>query len=177
MNKQELIQSLKNQYKSFSMDVEALNESEFMKAATGKWSAGQHLDHLCRSLSPLVLGLKLPSFIPKLLFGKANRPSKTYQDLVDKYLRKIDEGAKASGPYVPPKAVSFSKKKALLKQLKDSLIRICTTVEAYSEKQLDQIILPHPLLGKVTLREMLYFTVYHAEHHRQLVEKGLKSGK
>jgi hypothetical protein len=30
--------------------------------------------------------------------------------------------------------------------------------------------LPHPLLGKLTLREMLYFTAYHADHHRHSIE-------
>ena len=34
-----------------------------------------------------------------------------------------------------------------------------------SEHKLDRCILPHPLLGKLTLREMIYFTIYHMEHH------------
>jgi uncharacterized damage-inducible protein DinB len=109
-----------------------------------------------------------------LLFGKAKRPSKSYQDLVDKYLRKIAEGAKASGPYVP-KAVPYSRKKGLLKKLLNSTESICKSLNTFSEKQLDQLIFPHPLLGKVTLREMIYFTAYHAEHHRQSVEKGLNN--
>ena len=175
MNKQELIESLKKQYKRFATDIEILNEAEFMKAPTDKWTAGQQLDHLCRALFPLIWGLRLPIIIPRLLFGKAKRPSKSYQDLVDKYLQKIAEGAKASGPYLPPRAVPFFKKKALLKKLQYSIERICKSLNKYTEKQLDQMILPHPLLGKVTLREMMYCTAYHAEHHRQSIEKGLSS--
>jgi hypothetical protein len=34
-------------------------------------------------------------------------------------------------------------------------------------------VLPHPLLGKLTIREMLYFTVYHGEHHRLHTEQNL----
>ena len=37
-------------------------------------------------------------------------------------------------------------------------------------KDLDVYILPHPLLGKVTLREMLYFTIHHNEHHLELLQ-------
>jgi hypothetical protein len=34
--------------------------------------------------------------------------------------------------------------------------------------------LPHPLLGKLTLREMIYFTIYHVQHHHKLVQNQLK---
>jgi hypothetical protein len=33
------------------------------------------------------------------------------------------------------------------------------------EAQLDQYLVPHPLLGKITLRELGYFTIYHTQHH------------
>ena len=47
--------------------------------------------------------------------------------------------------------------------------------DSFSEKQLDTFILPHPLLGKLTLREMLYFTIYHAEHHKKQTLKNLEN--
>jgi hypothetical protein len=31
--------------------------------------------------------------------------------------------------------------------------------------------LPHPLLGKLTVREMLFFTLYHQRHHVAVVER------
>jgi hypothetical protein len=33
------------------------------------------------------------------------------------------------------------------------------------EAKLDNFIAPHPLLGKITLRELCYFTIYHTQHH------------
>lgn len=30
---------------------------------------------------------------------------------------------------------------------------------------------PHPLLGKLTLREMMFFTIYHVQHHEVFDEK------
>jgi hypothetical protein len=47
----------------------------------------------------------------------------------------------------------------------------------FSEKDLDTLILPHPLLGKVTLREMLYFTIYHVQHHVEQVKTNLADRK
>jgi len=41
------------------------------------------------------------------------------------------------------------------------------------EDDLDRVMLPHPLLGKLTLREMLFFTIYHVEHHLGILRQGL----
>lgn len=56
----------------------------------------------------------------------------------------------------------------------DQLIK---SIQKYSEQELDQTILPHPLLGKITLREMLYFTIYHVEHHHHLTKNNLSFHK
>ncbi len=151
-----------------------MNEREFMQVMPGKWTAGQHLEHLCRSVRPLSLGLKLPKFMPKLLFGKANRPSKTYEGLVNKYLNKIEQGAKASGPYLPPKQVPISRRSALCRRLQKLVDTLTQVLSNYNEHDLDHLILPHPILGKVTVREMMYFTIYHARHHRKLVLQNLE---
>ena len=49
--------------------------------------------------------------------------------------------------------------------------RMIKRIESWSrEKQLDHFLLPHPLLGKITLREMLFFSAYHIQHHTKLLE-------
>ena len=47
---------------------------------------------------------------------------------------------------------------------------ICKNLDKFSEEDLDKFILPHPLLGKLTMREMMYFTIYHAQHHENIVK-------
>jgi uncharacterized damage-inducible protein DinB len=44
-------------------------------------------------------------------------------------------------------------------------------VERWSEKELDKRQLPHPLMGKLTLREMLFFTHYHTLHHGAKIDE------
>jgi hypothetical protein len=41
----------------------------------------------------------------------------------------------------------------------------------WSEKNLDAYLLPHPLLGKITVREMLFFTTFHTDHHLNIMQK------
>ena len=51
--------------------------------------------------------------------------------------------------------------------------RLAGAIEGWSESALDRYRLPHPLLGKLTVREMLLFTFYHHEHHANTVKRRL----
>jgi len=164
MNRPEIISELTCNYKLFTDFTSSLDNREFLFAPTGKWTASQQLDHLIRAVSPLSAGLQLPKFAVRLLFGKSNRPSESYEELVGKYLSKLEMGGKASGRFIPLKIAPEDKQRNIEKLLK-RVKQLGTSINTYSEQQLDTFILPHPLLGKVTLREMMYFTIYHAEHH------------
>lgn len=41
----------------------------------------------------------------------------------------------------------------------------------WKEKSLDKKRMPHPLLGKITVREMLYITVFYSRHHLTNIEQ------
>jgi hypothetical protein len=43
--------------------------------------------------------------------------------------------------------------------------QLASSIGRWREEDLDYYRLPHPLLGKLTVREMLFFTVYHNYHH------------
>lgn len=173
MTKQEIIQKLISNHANFIVFIDTLSTIDFEFSKEEKWSAGQQLDHIYKSVNPLVLGFLLPKFFIGYWFGKANRPSKGYDTLVNKYLVKIKEGGKASGRFVPP-VVKFTEKEKLKSTLKIAVAKLASRVDSFSEKQLDELILPHPLLGKVTVREMLYFTIYHVEHHKSIILRDLQ---
>ena len=42
--------------------------------------------------------------------------------------------------------------------------------ENTTEEELDTYLIPHPLIGKMTLRELLFFTVYHIGHHLKTIK-------
>lgn len=176
MEKREIIRRLSDSYKSFSDFVSSLSDDDFAFAPEGKWNAGQQLNHLIKAISPLSTGLRWPKFIVRLMFGKTNRPSKSYEDLVNKYRMKLEAGGKASGRFIP-KLISPTAKVKNVKKLLQKVDQLNKNINRYSEKQLDAFILPHPLLGRVTLREMMYFTIYHAAHHLNLVKKYLATEK
>jgi len=152
--------------------LKGLSKEEFEFAPPEKWNAGQQLDHLIRSIKPLNLAYALPSFVLKMKFGLANRPSKTYTGLVEKYESKLAEGGKASGRFIP-EPVPHEAKEKLCSLYKKEKEKLNSKVDRIEEATLDKYILPHPLLGKLTLREMLFFTIHHNRHHLNLMKKYL----
>lgn len=169
MTKNELQQALALSYKAFATQTDKYDAAAFEAMPNGKWSVGQQLEHLYRAISPVALALALPKFVLRMLFGKANRSSKTYQGLIEKYQSKLANGAVATGVFVPP-SVSFSKKETLLKKYNKTAIKMVARLKNWTEEDLDTYIVPHPILGKLTMREMLFFTNYHALHHLKIIE-------
>ena len=173
MNKSEIISLMTENHNRFVQSFTNLNQEQFITSRNSKWSPAQELDHIIRSVSPVVMAFGLPSFVLKWKFGKANRPSKTFEGLVEKYHTKLSAGGRASGQFIPA-GIPFQEREAAIKKLKTLVEKLNNRISNQSEDQLDYLILPHPLLGKLTFREMLYFTAYHAEHHRKNTLKNLE---
>lgn len=174
MNKVEIKARLEESYDHFLKFIGKLSKDEFEYAPEGKWNAGQQAEHLIKSTRPLIKGLGVPKFLLSFKFGKANRPSRTYEELVARYKQRLTtmEGDPPSG--IVPKAVKFSEYTKLVKTQTEIIQKIEEKLAKWTEEDLDLYIFPHPLLGKVTIREMLYFTIYHAEHHQNVVKIYLK---
>ncbi len=167
MTKKDIIERMEVNHASFISFFAGMNSEDFMYAPEEKWSAGQQLDHIRRALKPLRLLLGLPKWAVRILVKKANRPSRTYEELIEKYTRKLKEGGRASGRFIPLE-VKFSEKNNLLKKVEKEVLAINRSLVNYQESELDHLVLPHPLLGYITLREMMYFTIYHVQHHQNL---------
>ena len=159
-NKNEIFDALDKNVNAFNEFILSLNKEEFENSKDGEWSAGQNLHHLILAIMPLQLAYSLPGFILTSLFGKANRPSRSYEALVEKYKSKLSGGGKASGRYIP-QIILFNQKDSIIKKYNRQKEKLIKKIKKQSEEKLDIYILPHPLLGKITLREMLFFTIYH----------------
>ncbi|MGV6862656.1 MAG: DinB family protein [Putridiphycobacter sp.] len=172
MEKSTLIDQLTDSHHNFLSLISNLSEEQIVSSPEHKWTPGQQLEHLLMSTRPVRQILTAPKFVLKLFWGKANRPSKTYDQLVEKYELKLKEGAKASKKFTPAK-VSADKAKYLSKTLNQELNRLVKKLDKYSESDLDRYIIPHPILGKLTVRELLYFTIYHTNHHLDITKRNL----
>lgn len=175
MEKEAMIQLLQQNYAQLIKQVAKLDDKALLYAPPDKWNALQQVDHLIKSVAPVNTAFRLPAFILSWRFGVANRPSRSYDALVDRYHIKLQAGGRASAAFVPPPDIDVSEKERLLSQLDKLTSRLAHRVGKYKEFALDKYILPHPLLGMITLREMIYFTAYHASHHGKTIQHGLVS--
>ncbi len=172
MNTPEIQQKLIENHRRFTDYIESLPGNVFGVSRNGKWSPGQHLDHIRRSVQPLAQGFRLPKWLIKMIFGRSNRQGRTYDELVKKYTQKLQEGGRASGRFIP-KEINLTLKKKLISSLSIDVQSLTRNLNKFSESELENIVLPHPLLGKLTMKEMMYFTIYHAEHHLTLTENNI----
>jgi hypothetical protein len=171
-SKEDIIQTLEKHYQQLENWLNKQPLEQFsISPIEGKWSTGEHIDHLIRGTQPLNQALRMPKLAIRTMFGKPNREGRNYEELVAKYLSKLSEGGRATGAFVP-KNIAKDKKAALMATLQEEKAKLQNIISKWEDRDLDNYLLPHPLLGKLTVREMLYFIVYHTEHHlNTLVEK------
>lgn len=168
----EIQQQLQSAEDEFNRYCTTLTDEQFFYSPESKWSPAQQVKHLITAADNTKLAFALPKFIVRWYAGKPNRPSRSYDELVAKYKLKLEQGGKASGRFIPkPISASYGKQK-ILDQFKRSMDKLMHAIKSkWNDAQLDQYIAPHPLLGKITLRELGYFTIHHTYHHWESIQK------
>lgn len=71
--------------------------------------------------------------------------------------------------------INSSKEKLLAEWDKAAAKFIAALQNKTTENKLDNYLARHPLLGRVTLRELCYFTIYHTEHHLNIIKNILNT--
>ena len=66
---------------------------------------------------------------------------------------------------------TLKEKKRLITKLQIQQKKLQYKTKKISEKNLDSLVIPHPLMGKMTIREIIMWTVYHTEHHTKTLQK------
>ena len=173
LNKQHLQQHLHEHHENFLRLLGSIPDEAFFRSVeTGKWSPAQQLDHIHKSTGAFNMALLLPKLMWKG-FGTAKRPSRPYDVLVADYQTCLAEGGKSSVKFNPAD-VKPHQRGVLTAELRTIVDNMCKRIGKLSEKELDRYRLPHPLLGKLTLREMSEFTIYHVQHHQRQVEAAVR---
>jgi len=154
----------------------SLTDEQFFHQPVGKWSVAQQVKHLVTAANTSRLAYTLPKFIVRLFSGTPNRNSRTYDELVAKYKLKLEKGGRAGGRFVPKPVLPEYGKEKLMSQFSAAMKKIAAAIYKWKEPLLDKYLAPHPLLGKITLRELGYFTIYHTHHHLQSIKAATSTG-
>lgn len=171
MTRESLIEKFDENHQAVIAYISELSEAAFLYSNQGKWTAGQQLGHLYLCLKPIAQALASKAYILQK-FGRIDRPAMTYEQIVDRYKAALDKGGKAPDLFLP-EPVDAAGKPGLTAGLSALLQTIRQLLGSYAEEELDTLVLPHPLLGKLTIRELMYLMTYHATHHHRQAERNL----
>ena len=173
MDKEAIAELLEEKHQTLFNWLEIHDIENWQSGPKGKWTTGQQTLHLLQSIKPLNNAMSMPKFILRYKFGKANRDVRDYDDIIKRYQERL-EGAKGLtfGPSKNMKVPKDTDKEFLLNRLKVENKKLQHKVKKWKDKDLDTLILPHPLMGKMPVREIVMWTAYHVEHHtKQLISQ------
>jgi DinB superfamily len=171
MTQAELVQALEARQNELRTYFSSIPEDVFLADNSPKWNPAQHLIHLTKSGSRIAQGLQASDQLP----NHETQASRDYETIRDTYLTRLKLApaellAKvgASTQVEPGSSQAQIIEKYLLagKQLREA-------AHTWGETELDAKAMPHPVLGTISVREMLEFVVYHDLHHLEGVRKNL----
>ena len=152
----------------------AFSTEEFFAPIGAAWSPADNVRHLTKSIRAVTRGLGMPKVALLFLFGIGRRGSRSYDEVRETYRKALAAGGQAGG-YAPsarrPPADLEAWRGEIMAERERVAQALAREIGRWGEGALDRFRLPHPLLGKLTVREMLFFTLYHNLHHVHVVER------
>ncbi|MBI2731573.1 MAG: DinB family protein [Sphingobacteriales bacterium] len=172
LDKFQIVHNSETALNEVSSYCSSIDETIFFKRIDTKWSIAENVLHLTIATKMSYLALRAPRFLLRLLYGKPTRPSRSYEELAAKYKSKLETGGAASGRYIPGKKEINKGKNSLLENWNKATAKYLNRIKYYwDEESLDKYIVPHPLLGKITIRELACFTIFHTKHHLKTIRQ------
>lgn len=148
-----------------------LPDDRFTISKSGKWSPQQQMQHIISSAQPVVLALQMPKAVLEVFGKHSGNGSRSYDAIVERYKESLQKGAKASLPFKPFSFRNVNKERGILKWKNMEQSFRTALYYFWNEVDLDSYRVPHPILGMLTIREMLFFTCYHTLHHINSMRK------
>jgi DinB superfamily len=171
MTQAELVQALEARQNELQTYFSSIPEDVFLADNDPKWNPAQHLIHLTKSGSRIAQGLQASDQLP----NHETQTPRDYETIRDTYLATLKLapaellakiGASIQVETGSSQAQIIEKYLLAGKQLREA-------AQTWSETELDAKAMPHPVLGTISVREMLEFAVYHDLHHLNGVRKTL----
>lgn len=170
-NKTQIKAALRQSFGAVVYAINDLNEQSFVTPwSEGKWSPSEIIGHLILSTKPVTRAMTTPKSKLEEIFGKNNREEHSFQGLKEKYLSRLSAGVKAPPMFTYSDATDEGKE-SLIGKFTSQLDQLLLQIDNWSEKDLSDYVLPHPAIGNLTIREMLFFTHYHTGHHLEQINQ------
>jgi hypothetical protein len=146
-----------------------VSDPVFFDNSNGKWSIGENLIHLAIVAKRFGATFTMPK--EQLAnFGLATQPSRPFEGILAAYMAALEGKAVAPKPFVAVQTADDTRTSITERYNKAHSI-LDENLDTFSEEDLDKYQIPHPLLGLLTMREMMEFIVFHIGHHQRAIER------
>ena len=149
----------------------SIPEDVFLADTSPKWNPAQHLIHLIRANSRIAQGFQARDALPNNDSGQV----RSYEVVRETYIAALQQAPRElldkNGAAVQVEANSSQHQ--ILEAYQQAGTGLRQAMQTWTEADLDAKAMPHPLLGLLSVREMLEFAVYHDLHHLEGVRKTL----
>ena len=154
--------------------VSGFSDDDFFAPQGEHWSPAGHLRHLAKSERAVTRGLGQPR-LALLALGRSKSGSRGFDEVVEIYRAALAAGGEA-GPYGPsdevPDLSPEDWRDRIVDRWQGAGRALREALLGWREEHLDVYRLPHPLIGKLTLRELMLWNLYHNAHHaRRIAER------
>lgn len=169
--KQDIMAQLAQVQQGMTDTLQSMTPAQFETAPAEGWSPAGYLKHVILSFKPIAKGIGLGKEKILAMFGEPDHASQPYNEVMARYQKRLSEGVRAEdAPTVLPESYRFpegvaDQKAYLTETWNEANQRLLTALEGWAENDLDQCQMPHPAVGYITVREMLYFALYHNTLH------------
>ena len=172
VTKDDILDALRSNAETIAAYFAGIPDPRLFDGDPDHWSPAHHLMHLARSSAMVGRALRKGG----LPVHPTSR-SRPYSEVL---------GAAASSVAATPRAKLLEMGRVVVLQPGTTRSEVLASFEhasadlravaaEWSEDALDRHALPHPLIGEMTVREMLYFTVFHERHHLRLVRNRVEA--
>lgn len=172
MDKEHIADLLEEKDQTLLSFLEQQAAEKWLKGPSGKWTTGQQALHLLQCIKPLNDALSMPKYLLRFKYGKYTGQIRDYDSIVKLYIEQLDK--KKGFTFKPSqkmKQPSLKDKKYILNRIQMENKKLQYKTKRISDTNLDTVLLPHPFLGKMPVREIIMWTAYHIEHHSRILQQ------
>ncbi|NNE27574.1 MAG: DinB family protein [Saprospiraceae bacterium] len=144
--------------------------NRFEQGPQGKWNTSQHLDHIIKTAKLLNKALNYPKFMLRYKFGKPNREVRSREEVISRYQDRLQNIPPGTTSPITVQSYTTQQKPQVLDQIERQNLKLIRTINKWPENKLDQYLLPHPLMGRMIIREIIMWHAYHNLHHLKILK-------